>query len=147
MELDLICEASLNKLARSNKKITNKRARSNKIKVKLKAYNKSNGKAKFEANGLTNEYDIFVDFLKPQSGILLARQEVKLSCSCPDFKFRCNQVLSEKHDSAERRYDNGEKPKITNPDEEQILCKHLVKLKNEFKNLRFTDNLNIKRVR
>lgn len=145
MKLSLITEVNLNQLSRKNKAKTNERARNPKIKIKLKAYNKASKKARFLAEGLTGNYAIYVDFIKPQAFIQLSRQEVKLSCSCPDFLYRCNYVLDQKHKAAERRYDNGDAPIVMNPSGEQVICKHLVKLKQEFKTLRLTENLNIQR--
>ena len=148
MRLSLLLEASLNKLVRENDKARNKRGRTQPIETKLKAYNKGTRKAKFEVKGMTDTYNIFVEFLKPIQPLMrLSKLEMRSSCSCGDYKFRCNQVLAEKYDAAERRYDNGKPPKITNPDGKIVACKHIVKLQKELQNYRFTENKNIQKMR
>ena len=57
---------------------------------------------------------------------------VLVSCSCPDFMYRWEQVLH-KRGNAELEYSNGQSPDITNPGHLTGTCKHLVALYTKIK--------------
>ena len=53
---------------------------------------------------------------------------VKVSCSCPDFMYRQEWILSE-YGAADIVYGNGEPPLMTRQDDKPSICKHLVALR------------------
>jgi len=143
----LINEAFLKHLIKGNHKPTTARGQSQPIEVSLSAYNKKSRKASFEVDGMTDGYMIYVDILEPTvAGKKLVDHRIKISCSCPDFKYRANWTLANMAKSAERRYDNGKRPDKTDPKRQHKLCKHCVKAAEPLGRYIFTDNMNLKKV-
>ena len=56
--------------------------------------------------------------------------KVNVSCSCEFFLYYCEVALF-KAGSADIRYSNGKKPRVTNPKLIPLMCKHLVALSRD----------------
>lgn len=144
MKLQLLIEKTIDQLINQNWKPNNKRGRTQPLQVSLLAFNKSNNKATFKVHGMTADYVLRVDLpmvVKP--GKKLTDYNIKISCSCPDFKYRENWTLANKEDAAERRYDNGDPPNIRDPQRKHYLCKHCVKAKEALSKYSFDKRLNL----
>lgn len=80
-----------------------------------------NSKGLFVANHNKDKYITHITFLDK-------KLHAKVSCSCADFCFREEWVLTER-DAADIEYSNGEPPVVTNPPPgTPYICKHLYKL-------------------
>lgn len=58
----------------------------------------------------------------------------KVSCSCPDFLYREEYVLT-RNGAADIEYSNGDPARITNPRNIPYCCKHLIAIHNKIKHL------------
>lgn len=65
--------------------------------------------------------------------------KVKVSCSCPDFMYRCEYLLAQKG-SAEIKYGNGDAPTVANAF--PGACKHLIFLYNQLSRKEITALVN-----
>lgn len=123
------------------------KSRSKGVKTKLIRKDVKNARWIFNATSGNDTYTVSIAAVKPVTAPKrLSRTSVKVSCTCPaflwwgsDYTAKNRNYLDKRRPTYPKSRAKGHAPDVRDPDRDNLVCKHILKAYNEWKDAPFPD--------